>query len=154
MEEGYKIFKWGLKLWTFYSLTHWFYKVYLLLGNWLNLPPPSPLLKSTSDIFELGIILNWYDPLKILWNTSNMKNVGTKSINVIYIVIFFAKIIKINIIGPLKMQIIHYCSVFNTLFNLGFFKFFRSESWDFLTQTTPAPHHFDLVQKLFICSLY
>ena len=57
------------------------------------------------------------------------------------------------------MKMIHYFSVFDTLFNLEIFKFqmnplynfkfFLSESWAFLMQTTPlpAPHHLDLVQK-------
>ena len=50
----------------------------------------TPPLKSTWDFFELGIFLKRYDPLKILRNKSNMKNVGTKSINMSDIMVYVA----------------------------------------------------------------
>ena len=63
--------------------------------KWVD-PPP---LKSTWDFFELGIFLKRYDPLKILRNKSNMKNFGTKSINMsdimVYLVMFGTIIDKI-----------------------------------------------------------
>ena len=60
---------------------------FLNLGlYWNGLTPP---LKSTWDFFELGIFLKRYDPLKILRNKSNMKNVGTKSISMSDIMVYF-----------------------------------------------------------------
>ena len=49
-----------------------------------------PPLKSTWDFFELGIFLKRNDPLKILRNKLNMKNIGTKSINMSDIMVYFA----------------------------------------------------------------
>ena len=52
---------------------------FLNLGlYWNGLTPP---LKSTWDFFELGIFLKRNDPLKKFRNKLNMKNIGTKSVN-------------------------------------------------------------------------
>ena len=57
--------------------------------KWVD-PPP---LKSTWDFFELGIFLKGNDPLKILRNKLNMKNIGTKSVNMSDIMVYLAMFI-------------------------------------------------------------
>ena len=49
-----------------------------------------PPLKSTWDFFELGTFLKQNDPLKILRNKLNMKNIGTKSVNMSEIMVYLA----------------------------------------------------------------
>ena len=68
------------------------------------------------------------DPLKILRKKFNVKNIGTKSINMSDIIVYFAMfstIIDKNLmfLGPHKMKMSHYFSVFVTLWNLGLFWF-------------------------------
>ena len=57
-------------------------------------PPPLAGLglfwKSTLEFFELGTFLKQNDPLEILRNKLNMKNIGTKSINMIDIMVYLA----------------------------------------------------------------
>ena len=61
---------------------------FLNLGlYWNGLTPP---LKSTWDFFEHGIFLKRNDPLKILRNKLNIKNIGTKSINMSDIMVYLA----------------------------------------------------------------
>ena len=54
-------------------------------GRW-----PPPPLKSTWEFFELGIFLKKSDPIKILRNRLNMKNIGTKSVNMSDIMVYLA----------------------------------------------------------------
>ena len=49
-----------------------------------------PALKSNLDFFALGTFLKRNDPLKILRNKLNMKNIGTKSINMSEIMVYLA----------------------------------------------------------------
>ena len=102
------------------------------LGNWSKVgmpPPPLPPLRG-QYFFELGTWLKWFDrPPKILWNKLNMKNIGTKSINmsetIVYLPMFSTTTDKILcFFGPHKMKMSHYFSVFDTLWNLVYFYFF------------------------------
>ena len=71
--------------------------------GWSPRPPAPPCLEKSRfewvflndgfpwDFFELGIFLKRNDPLKILRNKMNMKNIGTKSINMSDIMVYLAK---------------------------------------------------------------
>ena len=54
-----------------------------------------------------------HEPLKILQNKLNMKGIGTKSINMSDIMVYF--------IDPHNMKMSHYFSPLDTLWNLGLF---------------------------------
>ena len=95
--------------------------------------------------------MKWNDPLKLFRNKLNMKNFGTKSVNMsdimVYLAMFGTTIDKILCyMGPPKMQMSHYFLVLDPNWNLGFFKFLFpllifsfSETWDLKKNSDDPP---------------
>ena len=68
--------------------------------------------------------MQWINPLKIIRNMLNMKNIGTKSVNMsgimVYLAMFSTTIDKILcFMGPHKMKMSHYFSVLDPIWILG-----------------------------------
>ena len=88
-----------------------------------NDPPPS---NGVGTLLNLGLFLKLDDPLKILQIKLNITNIGTKSINMSNIMVYFAMFSTTNdkILGffcPHKMKMSHHFSVLDTLWNLGLY---------------------------------
>ena len=67
---------------------------------------------------NLGIFLKRIDPLNLFSNKLNMKNIGTKSTNMSYIIVYLAMFsATIDIILYPKMKMSHYFSLMDPVWN-------------------------------------
>jgi len=103
-------------------------------------PPPPPPLKSTWDFFELGIFLKRNDPLKFLRNKLNMKNIGTKSINMSDIMVYLA------MFSTIIDQILCFLVPIRWKWVIIFQSLIPSGTWDFFDFRRPPPPNLDFSQ--------